>query len=83
MSLQCQSVLLNICLKVSIQILLVAAFSNKSFSGKKSLPVKNPYLTIFPNDQAETLGSFHDNLTNGPMCTISEFDEIVTICLCH
>ena len=33
----------------------VAAFSNKSFSGKTSFPVKNLYLLTFHNDKAELL----------------------------
>ena len=30
--------------------LIIAAFSNKSFSGKTSLPVKNSYLLASPDD---------------------------------
>ena len=35
-------------------LLIVAPFSNKSFSGKTSLPVKNSYLLTF-SDKAEIL----------------------------
>ena len=35
--------------------LVAAAFSNKSFSGKKSVLVKNSYLLTFPDDKAEIL----------------------------
>ena len=35
-------------------LFIVAACSSKSFSSKKSLPVRNSYL-IFPDDQAEIL----------------------------
>ena len=34
---------------------IVATFSNKSFSGKTSSPVKNSYLTTFPDDKAAIL----------------------------
>ena len=33
-----------------------AAFSNKFFSSKTYLPVKNSYLLTLPDDKAETLG---------------------------
>ena len=33
-------------------LLIVAAFPNKSCSGKASSPIKNSYLLIFPNDEA-------------------------------
>ena len=33
----------------------VAAFYSKSFSGKTSLPGRNSYLIIFPDDKAEIL----------------------------
>ena len=33
----------------------VAAFCNRSFSGKTSLPVQNSYLLTFPDDKAEIL----------------------------
>ena len=36
-------------------LLIVAALSSKSFSGKTSLPFKNTYLLIFPDDKAEIL----------------------------
>ena len=36
-------------------LLIVAAFSNKSFSGKTSLPVKNSHLPIFFDDRAQIL----------------------------
>ena len=39
-------------------LLVIAAFSNKSFSGKTSLPVKNSYLMNFPDDKAEVLVVF-------------------------
>ena len=40
----------------NIQIFfIVAAISSKSFSGKTSLLVKNPYLLKFPDDRAEIL----------------------------
>ena len=34
---------------------IVAAFFNKSFSGKTSLPFRKSYLPIFPDDKAEFL----------------------------
>ena len=34
---------------------IVAAFSNKSFSGETSLPVRNSYLSRFPDDEVEIL----------------------------
>ena len=34
-------------------LLIVAAFSDKSFSGKTSSLVKNLYLIIFPDDRTE------------------------------
>ena len=36
-------------------LLIVAAFSSKSLSGKTSWPVKNSYLPTFPDDKAEIL----------------------------
>ena len=36
-------------------LLIVVAFSGKSFSGKIYLPVKNSYLLTFPDDKAEIL----------------------------
>ena len=36
-------------------LFIVAAFTNKLFSGKTSLLVKNSYLLTFPDDQAEIL----------------------------
>ena len=36
-------------------ILIVATFSNSSFSGKISPPVKNLYLPTFPDAKAEIL----------------------------
>ena len=39
-----------------------AAFSKKSFLGKKSLPVKNSYLLTFPDDKAEILAVFLSKL---------------------
>ena len=36
-------------------LLIVPAFSNKSFSGKTSLPVKLSYLPIFSDDKAKIL----------------------------
>ena len=36
-------------------LLVVAAFSSKPFSGKRSLPVKYSYLLTFPDDKAEIL----------------------------
>ena len=36
-------------------LLIVPAFSNKSFSGKTSLPVKLLYLPIFSDDKAKIL----------------------------
>ena len=37
-------------------LFIIAAFSNKSYFGKKkSLPVKKSYLLTFPDDKAETL----------------------------
>ena len=36
-------------------LFIVAAFSNKSCSGKTSFPVKNSYLLTFPDDKAEIL----------------------------
>ena len=36
-------------------LLIVAAFSNKSFSSKTPSPVKNSYLLTFPDDKAEIL----------------------------
>ena len=36
-------------------LLIVAAFSDKSFSGKISSLVKNLYLIIFPDDRTESL----------------------------
>ena len=38
-----------------LNILIVAAFSNKSCSGKPSSPVKNLYLLAFPDDKAKIL----------------------------
>ena len=35
--------------------LIAAAFSNKTFSCKTSLPVKNSYLSTLPDDKAEIL----------------------------
>ena len=37
---------------------IVATFSNKSFSGKTSLPFKNSYLLTFPDDKAEILAVY-------------------------
>ena len=34
-------------------LVIAAAFSAKSFSDKKSFPVKNSYLLTFPDDKAE------------------------------
>ena len=36
-------------------LFIVAAFSNMYFSGKTSMPVKNPILLTFPKDKAEIL----------------------------
>ena len=36
-------------------LFILTAFSNKSFSGKTSLSVKNSYLLTFPYDKAEIL----------------------------
>ena len=36
-------------------LLIVPAFSNKSFSGKTSPSVKNSYFLTFPDDKAEIL----------------------------
>ena len=36
-------------------LLIVAAFSNKSFSGQTSLPVKNSYLATLTDHKAEIL----------------------------
>ena len=36
-------------------LFIVAAFSNKPFSGKTSFPVKNSYLLMFLVDKAEIL----------------------------
>ena len=33
-------------------LFIVAAFSNKFLSGKTSLPVKNSYLLIFPDNKS-------------------------------
>ena len=39
---------------VNVQTQIFAAvFSNKPFSDKKSLPVKNLYLLVFPDDKAK------------------------------
>ena len=39
----------------SSNLLIAAAFSNKSFSGKTSFPVKNSNLLTFPDDSGEIL----------------------------
>ena len=36
-------------------LMTAAAFSDNSFSGKTSLPLKNSYLLTFPDDRAEIL----------------------------
>ena len=36
-------------------LLIVAAFSSKSFSNKTSLPVQKSYLLTFPDDKKEIL----------------------------
>ena len=41
-------------------LLIVAAFSNKLFSGKK-LSVTNSYLLTFPDDKAEILAVYYLN----------------------
>ena len=38
-------------------LFIVAAFTNKSFSGNTSLPVKNSYLLTFPDDKTEMLAA--------------------------
>ena len=43
-------------------VLLVAAFCNKPFSDKISLPDKNSYLAIFPDDKAEISAVYMFNL---------------------
>ena len=35
-------------------LLIVAAFSNNSLSGKTSSPIRNSYLPTLPRDNAET-----------------------------
>ena len=47
-----------------------AAFSNKSFSDKTSLPVKNSYLLPFPNEKAEILAVFLSKLYWTLFCSI-------------
>ena len=34
-------------------LLIAAAFSSKSFFGKRSLPAKNSYLLIFPDNKVK------------------------------
>ena len=48
----------------------VAAFSNKSFSGKISLPVENSYLLTFPDDKSEILADFLSKLYWALICSI-------------
>ena len=36
-------------------LLIVVAFSNSSFSGRTSPPIRNSYLQLFPDDKAKTL----------------------------
>ena len=43
-------------------LLVVAVFCNKSFSGKTSFQVKNSYLPIFLDDKAEILAAFLSKL---------------------
>ena len=43
-------------------LLIVAAFPSKSFSGKTSLPVKNSYLSTFPDNKAEILAACSSKL---------------------
>ena len=38
-----------------LNLLIVAAFTSKSFSGKKSFPVRNSHLVTLPGDKAEIL----------------------------
>ena len=38
-------------------LLIAAAFSSKSFSGKTSLRVKNSYLLTFPADKVEIVAA--------------------------
>ena len=42
-------------------LLIVAAFSSNSSSGKTSWPVKNSYLPTFPDDRVEILAACHLN----------------------
>ena len=48
----------------------VAAFSSKSFSSKKSLPVKNLYLLKFPDDKAEILAVGLSKSYRALLCSI-------------
>ena len=51
-------------------LLIVAAFSNKSFSGKTSSPVKNSYLPTLPDDNAEILAVYLFKLYRALFCSI-------------
>ena len=39
-------------------LFIVAAFSNNSFLGKTSLPIKNSYFLTFPDDKVEILAVY-------------------------
>ena len=49
-------------------LLIVAAFSNNSFSSKTSFPVKNLYLPVFPDDKAEILAVYLYKLFRALFC---------------
>ena len=51
-------------------LLIVAAFSSKSFSRKTSLPVRNSYLLTFPDDKAEILAACLSKLYLALFCSI-------------
>ena len=54
----------------SLNLLIAATFSKKSFSGKASFPVKNSYLLTFPDDKAEILAVCLPKLCWALLCSI-------------
>ena len=57
----------------------VAAFSSKYFSGKTSLPFKNLYLLIFPDDKSEIL-VFQSKLYWTLFCSIHVYNKFCINC---
>ena len=51
-------------------LLIVAAISSSSFSGKISSPVKNSYLITFLDDKAEVLAAYLSKLSWALFCSI-------------